>query len=403
MNAETASRLYYADSYLVHFEARVREQLEWAGQPAVILDRTAFYPASGGQPADRGTLGGVSVVDVAVREADGAVVHVLAGELAAGQAAGTVDWEWRFDHMQQHSGQHVLSAACKRLLDANTVAFHLGSEVCTIDLDAPRISPQAMEPVEQLVNRVIWENRPVTARFVSPSEMSTLTLRRPPQVDGPIRLVDVAGFDRIPCGGTHVAHTGEIGLLKVIRLDYQGKETRVEFLCGQRALADYCRKNQAVLNASAALSVGHWELEQAVARLQDNLNEAKQALRTAQEQSLLLETEQLVREATAAGSFRVVDKVWEGRPAAELRALALKIAAQPGMVALLGSTGERIHLCVARSEGVAVDAAAVLQTICAPLGGKGGGQPYIAQGSAPPADLERVQDVLRELVSSFQA
>lgn len=407
MSVPYPERLYYADSYLTRFEARVVERLAWEGQPAVVLDCTAFYPTSGGQPSDRGTLCDVPVVGVEVRETDGAVVHLLDGDLPPERVIGRVDWARRFDHMQQHTGQHLLSAACEQLLDADTVSFHLGAEVCTIDLNVTRIPLEAMEPVENLVNRVIWENRPVTARFVAVEELNSLSLRRPPQVEGPVRLVEVGAateecpFDLNPCGGTHVARTGEVGLLKVVRLDYRGAETRVEFLCGGRALRDYRLKNRAVLGLAAMLTVGHWELEEAVARLQQDLKAARRDLRAARERMLEEEAERLVQETVPSGALRVVRRVWEGRPPADLRALAQRMSAYPGTVALLASLGERTHLCVACSERVEVDAVAILRAACAELGGKGGGQARIAQGSTPATDHERVEEVLEDIVSGY--
>jgi len=392
-------RLYYTDPHLTRFEARVIERLEWEGHPAVVLDRTAFYPTSGGQPSDRGSLNDVPVVGVEVRETDGAVVHLLGGDLPAEQVVGEVDWARRFDHMQQHTGQHILSAACEQLLQADTVSFHLGSETSTIDLNVARLPTEAMEPVEDLVNRVIWEDRAVTARFVGPEELADLHLRRPPQVGGPIRLVEIAGFDLNPCGGTHVARTGEIGLLKVVRLDHRGQETRVEFLCGGRALQDYRQKNRTVLRLSAALTVGHWELEEAVARLQEDLKTTRRELRAVRELALEEEAARLVQTAARSGPVRVVRAVWEGRPPADLRALAQKVSAHPDVVALLASLGERTHLCIARGEEVDVDAAALLRSACGQLGGKGGGQPHLAQGSAPAADRTRVEEVLEGITS----
>lgn len=395
-------RLYYTDPYLTHFEADVVEVSTWEGHPAVVLDRTAFYPTGGGQPSDRGALGGVGVVGAEVREADGAILHLLAGEPPTGRVVGEVDWARRFDHMQQHTGQHLLSAACERLLDAATVSFHLGAESSTIDLAVPRLPPAALEPVEEEVNRVIWEDRPVTARFVSPEELARLPLRRPPQVSGPVRVVEVTDFECSPCGGTHVTHSGEIGLLKVLRVEYRGQETRVEFVCGGRALQDYRRKQQALLDAAAALTVGYWDLPAALARLQEELKATRHELRLAQEQALQEMATRLLETATLAGPLRLVRAVLDERTPAELRVLAQKIVAHPDVVALLAAVGnERVHLCAARAEGLAVDAAALLRAACAALGGKGGGQPPLAQGSAPPAPRERVEAALRSALSGL--
>jgi alanyl-tRNA synthetase len=401
-------RLYYTDAYCTRFSARVIERLAWDGRPAVVLDRTAFYPTSGGQPADRGTLGGVAVLDVVAREEDGGVVHVLEHGSPESEVEGVLDWLRRFDHMQQHTGQHILSAAFEQLLDADTVGFHLGAEASTVDIDVARMDRAAAMPVEELANRVIWEDRPVRARFVGLDELAALPLRRPPAVDGPVRIVTVADFDVNPCGGTHVVHTGEIGLIKIVGLEYRGAETRVEFLCGGRALRDYQAKNGMVHRLTALLTVGHWELDQAVERVQAEAKQLRQDLRRAGKRLLKVEANELAEIAQAgppavSQPYRVVSRVWERREPGEVRALAQELAQLPGVVALLGSVGERTHLCFARAEGVDLDVAALLQEACGQLGGKGGGRPHLAQGSAPPADVAQVETVLSGLVSVQQS
>jgi len=436
-------RLYYADSYCTRFSARVIERLVWEDRPAVILDRTAFYPTSGGQPTDRGTLGNATVLDVAVREQDGAVVHILSKDPLdfpkpkGSEVEGMLDWSHRFDHMQQHTGQHILSAAFEQLLDADTVGFHLGADASTVDISVARLEPAVVMQVEELANQVVWENHAVTARFVGADELAALPLRRPPIVEGPVRIVEIAGpstarlrsakselaqvspqpdsdrsFDVNPCGGTHVAHTGEIGLIKITRLDYRGNETRVEFLCGRRALRDYQAKNRMVNRLTGLLTVGYWELDQAVERLQAEAKQLRQNLRRARKRLLQVEASELAETAQAGPPathepYRVVWKVWKqpgsfpGELPGDLRALAQELAQRPSMVALLISVGERTHLCFARAEGVDLDAAALLREACTQLGGKGGGRPHLAQGSAPATDVARAQTVLASLLSSL--
>ncbi len=401
-------RLYYTDSYCKRFSARVVERLTWDGHPAILLDRTAFYPVSGGQPADRGTLGGVAVLDVVVREKDGEIVHVLSKDPlgfpkpAGSKVEGEVDWPRRFDHMQQHTGQHILSAAFEQMLDADTVGFHLGTETSTVDINVARLDQAAVEPVEDLSNRVIWENRLVSARFVGSDELAALPLRRPPAVEGPVRIVEIADFDVNPCGGTHVARTGEIGLLKIARFDHRGDETRVEFLCGGRAWRDYRAKNRMVNRLTSLLTVGHWELDQAVERLQGEAKRLRQDLRRARKRLLKTEAAELAESAVAHGPYRVVWRVWRGREPGELRGLAQELVHRLGVVALLVGVGERAHLCFACAEGLDLDVASLLREACAQLGGKGGGQPQLAQGSAPTTDVARVEAVLADLLSSLR-
>jgi alanyl-tRNA synthetase len=409
-------RLYYTDAYCTRFTARIVEQLTWDDQPAVVLDRTAFYPTSGGQPADRGTLDGVAVSDVVVREQDDAVVHVLERALSATDVEGVLDWRRRFDHMQQHTGQHILSAAFEQLLDADTVGFHLGAEMSTLDIDKARLDPAAAAAVEELANRVIWNDRVVNTYSISRDELATLSLRRPPSVAGRVRIVEIIGsseepaisFDVNPCGGTHVARTGEVGLVKIVRLDYRGEETRVEFLCGERALRDYDAKNRMSYRLANMLTVGYWELDQAVERLQAEAKGARQDLRRARGRLLEKEASELVASAvTPEGvGYRVVWRVWGGADGfpgelpRELRALSLELTQQPDMIVLLAGIGERTHLCFARGEAVDLDVAGLLHDACNRLGGKGGGQPGVAQGSAPAADVAYVKAVLADLLCS---
>jgi alanyl-tRNA synthetase len=213
------TRLYYAEPYLTTFTAQVTERTQIDGHPAVRLDRSAFYPTSGGQAHDTGTLDGVAVVDVQVA-ADGGVLHLLAGPLPekAGEVTGVIDWPRRFDHMQQHSGQHLLSQAFDRLLGLETVSVHFGDELCTVDLAGETVDADGLAAVERHANQIVWENRAIRAYEVSDAELASLPLRRAPKVTGKIRIVEIDGYDWSACGGTHVASTGSIGPIALLRV-----------------------------------------------------------------------------------------------------------------------------------------------------------------------------------------
>src|SRR6266545_2938187 len=230
-------RLYYSDSYIREFDANVVEQTAHEGKTAVVLDRTAFYPTSGGQPFDLGTLSGAKVLDV-VDTDDGRILHVVDRAPDGARVNGQIDWVRRFDHMQQHTGQHVLSAAFDRLLNARTESFHLGVEYSTIDL-ARELPAAEIARAEEEANRVVWEDRPVAIRFAGPDEIAKLPLRKEPKREGILRLIDVQDFDLSACGGTHVARTGAIGLIAVAATERLRGGSRVTFLCGGRALAGY--------------------------------------------------------------------------------------------------------------------------------------------------------------------
>lgn len=391
-------RLYYADSYLRRFEAWVTETASWHHQSAVVLSHSAFYPTGGGQPHDTGRLQGVPVLDVVEREADKAVVHILAealpDQVPNSLVVGELDWSRRFDHMQQHTGQHILSQSAERLLDAATVGFHLGEQVSTVDLDCVSLDTEQLDRLEEETNRLVFENRSVVARFVDREELVHLPLRKPPKVDGPIRMVEIEGFDWSPCGGTHVRATGEVGLIKILRTERRGSETRLEFVCGHRALTDYRIKNRLLLGLAGHLSVGYWELGEAVRRLEEEARTQRKAAQTAQDQLLGLEAQLLVLQAQPWGACSLVSRVFQDRKVEDVRHLARRMAEQHNCVALLGLAGEKGHLIFAAPPGSGYDLRPILRQACVAIGGGGGGHPHLAQGGGPAGELTSVQKAL---------
>ncbi|MFN4294929.1 MAG: alanyl-tRNA editing protein, partial [Thermoflexales bacterium] len=242
-------RLYRTDAYLTSFTARVVARVTHNGAPALILDQTAFYPEAGGQPHDVGVIAHGRVTNV-IEDADGEIVHILEGDAVDSLRPGDevqccVDWERRFDHMQQHSGQHVLSQAFIRAVGLDTVAIHIGRSDCTIDLPAATLPPDALERAEREANAVVMEDRPILAYEVSDADLPSIPLRRPPKVSGAVRIVEVKDYDWSACGGTHVRSTAQIGLVKIIKAEKRGAETRITFRCGGRALDDYARLSAA--------------------------------------------------------------------------------------------------------------------------------------------------------------
>ncbi len=400
-------RLYYDDATLVAFDARIVARRETERGPVVQLDQTAFYPTSGGQPHDTGTLAGIPVVDVWDEEENGApgtVWHLLeAMPVAADNETvhGVIDWPRRFDHMQQHTGQHLLSAACVELYQGNTVGFHLGSEASTIDLDLPQLSWEAAFKVEDAVNRVIWENRPVTIHTVTRDDLGNIPLRKPPQVTGNIRVIWVEGYDASACGGTHVRTTGEIGLLKITGIERYKGGVRVTFLCGGRALRDYRRVLHALRAASSHLSVAQDEVPQTVARLQDELQAARRALNKAQGQLLEFEADRLWEATPEVDGVRRIGVHWTNRPFADARAIAGRLRERPHTLLLLAvSEEDGVHLVCARSDDLPhVDARAMLRDVTQALGGRGGGSPSIAQGGAPPHTADVIMRIVQESLS----
>jgi alanyl-tRNA synthetase len=400
-------RLYYQDSYLKTFTAHVVERLTHEGHPAVVLDRTAFYPTGGGQPNDRGRLGNALVVDVIERDADGAVIHILepceGSETFArvgDEVTGKIDWSRRFDLMQQHTGQHILSQAFIEVARAETIGFHLTDDNLTIDLDKKNLQADAIDRAEDLANQIVFEDRPVNPRFVTADELTRLPLRKPPKVESDIRIVEVEGFDWSPCGGTHVARTGQVGLVKIVKLERHSDAQRVEFRCGQRALVDFRRKNQVINQVASDLSVGYGELDQAISRMQAEAKDMHKRLAEAESKLMLYEATELDTQAKDRGEFRLITAVWIDRDAANLRALAKQLIGKPKTVVLLGSAGKQPMFVFARSPDLTLDLVPLLRGAIERMGGKGGGgKPDFCQGGGPPASEDQVQAAIQSAIT----
>jgi alanyl-tRNA synthetase len=389
-------RLYYEDAYYQTFEAEVLAQRTHDGLPAVVLDRTAFYPTGGGQPNDLGKLGGARVADVVAAGED--VLHVLDGDPPAGRVTGAIDWARRFDHMQHHTGQHILSAAFIDVAGAQTVGFHLGVESVTIDLDKPQIRDADLEAAEDLSNLMVWQNLPVRAWFPTEAELAALTVRKEIGDFDKVRIVQVGDFDATACGGTHVAHTGEVGIIKVLKLERRGEKTRVEFRCGGRALLDYRQKNASVNQLSAAFTVGAWEVTEAVDRLRDDFKEARSAFNRARGELLTHTGDAVLREAAERGGVRLVRRAFDaaaGYDAKDLSKLAGQLAQAPGTVVLLGLAGEKAQLILARAEDLDHNMVPALKTALAVLDtARGGGRPGYASGGGVPASVAQIEAAL---------
>ena len=381
-------RLYLSDPYLVSFTARVVSGGDHAGRPAVLLDRTAFYPEGGGQPADRGTLGGVQVVDV--QESEGNVLHLLESPLAAGtEVEGSVDWERRLDHMQQHHGQHLLSAAFERVHDAPTRSFHLGERTCTIDLDISisRLDDKALRAAETAANESVWRNLPVVARDFSGEERSRLPLRKEP-VKGD-RVVVVEGVDASPCGGTHPARTGDVGAIAVLGVQKWGQgQSRVEFVCGRRVVRLLTEEERWLKEAADALKTAPRDLPEAARRVADESN-ARRKLAAELEREL---ARARAAEMVTGPAAPVVAKV---ERASFARALSSAIADR-GAIALVAAIEDgRAHLCFARPKGKGPAMNDLLREALALLSGKGGGSPDFAQGSGDPLRLDEALEAAK--------
>jgi len=389
-------RIYYAEPARRSFDAVVTAVIEHEGGPAVVLDRTAFYPTSGGQPFDIGRLGTADVVNTID---DGErVLHVVKSPLSIAEAVhGEIDWVRRFDHMQQHTGQHVLSAAFDRVLDNRTMSFHMGGESSTIDL-AREVSPVDVERCVDEANRVVWEDRPVTIRFASPEEAARLPLRKEPVREGPLRLIEIADFDLSACGGTHVASTGEIGLIAVTAAEKFRGGSRVTFVCGGRALRALRGYRDAVAGSVRSLSVLPHELPAAVEKIQSEAKQARKTITRLQSELAGHEAARLLAAAPVVAGVHRASHVMEGWDAAGLKAIASAMTAQGQAAVVIVGTSAPVAIVVARSPGVAANANDVLQQLLKRFGGRGGGKPELAQGAGLTGDPQAIATAARELI-----
>jgi alanyl-tRNA synthetase len=395
-------RLFADDPDLLEFDAAVVLRTEHDGRPAVVLDRTAFYAESGGQPWDTGTLGDSRVV--AVVEKDGGILHVLDRPLAADAVRGRVDADRRRDHVQQHHGQHLLSRAFVETARAETVAFHLGAEATTIDLDRPVTADQA-RAAERRANEVVWEARPVTVSWIRLEEARAQGLEPPVGVDA-VRVVDAAGYDRQPCGGTHPRTTAAVGVVLVTGLERYKGGTRVSFVCGHRALAAMARRGHVLDRLVATLSAPLDDLARTAQKLRDDLADAQRSAKDLLERALDGEARRLLADARgelsppAPAAPIMVVAAYDGWPAADLRALATRLVELAPCVALLGSRAEKAHLVFAQSEGLPHDVPGLLKAAVEALGGRGGGRGNVAQGGGD--RLDRLDEVLAAAAASVK-
>jgi alanyl-tRNA synthetase len=391
-------RLYFDDPYLVCFEARVVDRTQRGDHLAVALERSAFYPEGGGQPGDRGTLGGVPVLDTQIE--DGVIWHVLDGALEADQVCGEVDWARRHDFMQQHHGQHLLSAALEHVAGARTLSAHLGESDSTIDLDVPHLSVETLAEVEAWTNTLVWQNHPIEARFVDQETLASLSLRKPPGAYERIRVVSVDGVDHSACGGTHPRRTGEVGIVAIRRAERRGDTLRLEFLCGDRVLREYRWKNAVLADLAGTLSVGAREVGAAVERIRADEERSRKALAQAQERLLHYEAAELLDGADRIGTTPVVARTFTDRELDHVRQLA-RLIADGGGVALLGISGTKAQLVFARAAGLPYDMGALLRLAATVVGGRGGGRPEAAQGGGP--DSARTDEAIQHARASLVA
>jgi alanyl-tRNA synthetase len=396
-------RLYYRDSFLKDFNANVISCQPEGDRWKVLLDRTAFYPTSGGQPHDVGSLGSAEVLEVVDADSDDAaasgeeskanqhVVHYTSAAVPVGPVSGTIDWSRRIDHMQQHTAQHLLSAAFIELFGFQTASFHLGRITSTIDIEAPALQPRHLEEAERRTNEIIFEDRQVAVRFGTAEELAQAGIRKKVEREGVLRAIEIEGFDRQPCGGTHLARTGQAGLLLIRKLERRRDLARIEYVAGYRALAaarsDFATLTQAATALTCALpevpaGIAKWGGE----RRSQHATAKKLEERLARHEAQTLLARALENPDAAENSLGIIAAVLDDASANYVGILAAKLVSEANVVALLASrSGGHVVIAQAKGAASAHDVGAILKSVLTEFGGKGGGNKDFAQGSLPNA------------------
>nr|WP_263325024.1 alanine--tRNA ligase-related protein [Neobacillus sp. Marseille-Q6967] len=391
------NKLYYDNPYIKSFQTKVIQQtIDPSGKPYVVLEKTAFYPTGGGQPHDTGTIHDVKVVNV--EETDGEIRHYLEKDVKLpDEIIGEVDWNRRFDHMQQHAGQHILSAAFENLFGYKTVSFHLGTESLTIDLDIEQLTEHDALAAEKLANTIILENRPIETKWVTNEELSQYTLRKELSVTDDIRLVIIPDFDYNGCGGTHPKETGQVRAIKILDWERQKKKTRVQFICGNRVIEQFHQKQQILLELTRLLNAPEKEMGSAVQRLIESGKEQSKTIEMLKDSLLQYEADQLINEFLQRGEM-VIGKLYQNRTIQELQKLARLIAAANNTITFIcvAENENRIQIVGAKGSQSLCNMQQLISGILPLINGKGGGNESFAQGGG-----ERLlpgKDVLKQLM-----
>ena len=407
-------RLYYRDSFLYEFDAEVLDTVSASDsdpRTAIILDRTAFYPTSGGQVFDTGTIlpAGTAapqlrIAEVAERD-DGTILHILHDSTSVPKGSrvrGLIDAECRRDHMQQHSGQHVLSAAFVLLFDMPTVSFHMGTDYCSIDLDAKSLNLKQIEAAEALANEIVQENRSVGIRFVTPEEARGLGLRKVPAVQkDELRLIDIRDFDLTACGGTHVQGTAQIGCILLRKSERVRQGWRVEFVCGKRAISTARRDFATLSDAAGVLSTHLWDVPQQIQKLQEESRASRKSREQLHEELAGLHAERMLSDTQDSGGRKIITRMFPDRDLSFIKLLGQKLTRQSSSaVALLGATSAQPALVFAQSPGQSFDMGALMKEALGKLGGRGGGSKDMAQGG--PSQVEAIETTLNELAQRLR-
>ena len=378
---QPTEKLYFQDAYLKEFAARVigRETID--DHPVVILDRTAFYPESGGQPHDLGWLNGVRVIRV---EEEGEVIlHFLEKELSGEEVNGLINWSRRFDHMQQHTGQHILSQSFYEIVKGETLSFHLGQDESSVEISLPSIQEKTLAEVEELANRIVFSDLEIKSYFLTEDKINTIPLRKPPKKSGLLRVVEVDRFDYSACGGTHCRRTGEVGLIKILRQEKIRGNLRFYFVCGFRSLREFENRRIWLQNTARLFSAEEAEVQNCAEKTLTELKNLKKRQRKLEEKLALYES----REILQSSQEKIISGIFPEKSPEEIKFLALNLVHQAEVLVVLAAFREPyLHLVVAASEGLKVDVREVIKILQPQVNIKGGGSPSLVELVTPEKD-----------------
>jgi alanyl-tRNA synthetase len=394
-------KLYYNDPYTLEFTADITEiQPYESGKYAVFLDKTFFYPASGGQPYDTGILNGIKVVDVFEKE--GKIFHITEAPLEKGKAEGKIDYHRRLEHMQHHTGQHLLSQAFIQVIKAPTVSFHLGNETATIEIVIPDLSIEQADAVEDLANDIIYRNKKINVLYIEEADVNDLNLRKKPKkkcAAGDIRVIEIEDFDLSPCGGTHATSTGELGIIKIINWERYKGNVRVNFLCGRRALHDFRNKNRSIKNISAKFSASDQQIEEIIYKSIDDTKELQKQFNAVKKQLAEYTARGLIKRAEQYNEYKLIIQDFPETDISTLKQIGQELTLEKDILAFLVSkNNHKTHLLFCCSENIKINLNEHLGKILIAINGKGGGKPNFVQGSGDATDLNGLVEQIKKLL-----
>jgi alanyl-tRNA synthetase len=381
-------KLYYDDPYKITFTEKILKKTKYQDKFAVVLAETYFYPTSGGQLYDLGSINGTELIEVI--EEDDEILHLSNKEIPGDIADCVINWNRRFDFMQQHTGQHILSESISKSLGFDTISCHLGEDYCTIDINAFSLNPKDIARIEEYANNVIYKNHEVFIHYISDTEVSKFPLRKPPKFKGILRIVEIDGFDYSACGGTHLKRTGEVGVIKIRKTEkIKGNLTRLEFLCGRRALSDYQWKGFILNEVSNIFTTSEREIPEKVTKL---IEENKSLLKQSElykSELLDVEISKILNEAIPDNNYKIIKKIFKDRNISEIRIIAQKIIDKKGYLVVFGNVGDTSNIIFARSQDISLNMVQLFNSIAAMIDAKGGGKPdFVQAGIKNPAKLD---------------